>query len=72
MAKLVKDVVCGMEIDPKESAGKSEYQGTTYYFCSEACKRDFEANPQKYLGRVQQAAAAGSAAKKPWWQFWRS
>ncbi len=30
---MVKDPVCGMEIDPKEAAGKSEYQGQTYYFC---------------------------------------
>ncbi len=43
MADLVKDVVCGMEIDPKEAAAKSEYQGVTYYFCSRGCRAEFEA-----------------------------
>lgn len=27
MASKVKDPVCGMEIDPKEAGGKSEYKG---------------------------------------------
>ena len=47
---MVKDVVCGMEIDPNTSAGKSEYKGQTYYFCSPGCKRAFDKEPEKYLG----------------------
>jgi YHS domain-containing protein len=43
------DPVCGMEVDPKTAAGKSEYQGKTYYFCSPGCKRDFDKEPQKYV-----------------------
>jgi len=39
---MEKDPVCGMEVDPKTAAGKSEYQGHTYYFCSPGCKRDFD------------------------------
>ena len=46
---MVKDVVCGMEIDPNEAAGKSEYQGKTYYFCAPGCKRKFDANPQQFV-----------------------
>ena len=46
--QMVKDVVCGMDIDPKDAAGKSEYQGKTYYFCSLGCKRKFDTNPQQY------------------------
>jgi Cu+-exporting ATPase len=45
---MVKDPVCGMVIDPKTAAGKSEYNGQTYYFCSEGCKRDFDKEPEKY------------------------
>ena len=45
---MSKDPVCGMDVDPKTAAGKSEYQGITYYFCSPGCKREFEANPQRY------------------------
>jgi Cu+-exporting ATPase len=45
---MVKDVVCGMEIDPAKAPAKSEYQGTTYYFCSSSCKAKFDANPAQY------------------------
>jgi len=44
----VKDVVCGMEIDPKNAAAQMEYQGKTYYFCSHDCHAKFIAEPQKY------------------------
>lgn len=43
------DPVCGMQVDPKNAAGKSEYQGRTYYFCSLGCKQSFDKDPQKYL-----------------------
>jgi YHS domain-containing protein len=46
---LVKDLVCGMEIDPKEAAGMSEYNGQTYYFCSVGCKKAFDKEPEKYV-----------------------
>ena len=53
MAELVKDVVCGMEIDPDTAAGKSDYQGTTYYFCTQACKTTFDKDPAKYAGKKE-------------------
>ena len=70
MAELVKDVVCGMEIDPETAAGKSDYQGTTYYFCAVGCKQDFDGDPQKYLGgggtpAAEAAPAAAPAAAQP-------
>lgn len=46
---MVKDPVCGMDVDPKTSTLKSEYQGEIYYFCSQGCKGAFEKEPQKYL-----------------------
>ena len=49
MEQMVKDVVCGMEIAPKEAAGQSEYKGKTYYFCAPGCKRKFDADPQQYV-----------------------
>jgi Cu+-exporting ATPase len=54
---MVKDLVCGMEIDPKLAEGKSEYQGQTYYFCSSDCKMAFDKEPEKYIeaeGHVHQ------------------
>lgn len=44
-----KDLVCGMEIDEADAAGQFEYEGTTYYFCSNACKDKFEARPGDYI-----------------------
>jgi YHS domain-containing protein len=46
---MVTDPVCEMVIDPKTAAGKSEYQGKTYYFCSLGCKKAFDKEPQKYV-----------------------
>jgi Cu+-exporting ATPase len=50
MANTVKDPVCGMDIDPATAAGKSEYMGQTYYFCSLGCKKSFDKEPEKYVG----------------------
>lgn len=46
---MVKDLVCGMDIDPKTAAGKSDYKGQTYYFCSVGCKKAFDKEPEKYI-----------------------
>jgi len=51
MANTAKDPICGMDIDPATAAGKSEYKGQTYYFCSLGCKMDFDKDPEKYLGQ---------------------
>ena len=45
----VTDPVCGMTVDPADAAGKSEYQGETYWFCSTHCLKKFSANPQQYI-----------------------
>ncbi len=45
---MEKDVICGMQVDPKKAAGQSEYHGKTYYFCSLGCKRKFDSNPAQY------------------------
>jgi YHS domain-containing protein len=52
---MAKDPVCGMQVDEKKAAGKSEFQGQTYYFCSPGCKTAFDKEPQKYVaqGHVQ-------------------
>ena len=54
MANTVKDPVCGMDIDPNTAAGKSEYKGQTYYFCSAGCKNSFDKDPEKYVGHTAQ------------------
>jgi len=64
VSNLVKDVVCGMTIDPaKARGGSAEHQGETYYFCSPGCRQKFVATPEKYLsGREKASAASGPSA----------
>jgi len=46
---MAKDPVCGMEVDEKKAAAKSEHEGKTYYFCAPGCKKAFDETPEKYL-----------------------
>lgn len=46
---MVTDPVCGMRIDSEEAVGTAEYQGTTYYFCSQPCRDAFVADPSEYI-----------------------
>ena len=46
---MVKDPVCGMEIDEKRSSVTSMYGGKAYYFCAKGCKIAFDKEPEKYL-----------------------
>ena len=48
-ANTERDVVCGMQVDPAKAAGKSDYNGKTYYFCAKSCKTKFDANPSQYV-----------------------
>jgi YHS domain-containing protein len=42
---MVTDPVCGMQVDERQAAGQSAYQGETYYFCSTRCKQQFDQDP---------------------------
>ncbi|MCX7784695.1 MAG: heavy metal translocating P-type ATPase [candidate division WOR-3 bacterium] len=44
-----KDPVCGMEVSESDEAGRFDYQGITYHFCSISCLEKFKAEPEKYL-----------------------
>jgi uncharacterized protein len=48
-AKLAKDPVCGMTVDPEKTGHRSVHDGRTYYFCSAGCQESFEKDPDKYL-----------------------
>jgi len=47
--KEYMDPVCGMMVTPSGAAGKHEYKGATYYFCSPGCLRSFHKDPEHYL-----------------------
>ncbi|HEX5039631.1 MAG TPA: adenylate/guanylate cyclase domain-containing protein [Candidatus Limnocylindria bacterium] len=42
---MVTDPVCGMRIDPDDAVATVEHEGQRYWFCSEACRDAFAADP---------------------------
>ena len=58
----LRDPVCGMSVDPKQSVSY-EHAGQTNYFCSERCRKKFQENPQiclAHTGQRPQAQPAGA------------
>ncbi len=47
--KKVRDPVCGMRFKPDKAASIVEYRGRTIFFCADACRRQFEADPKRYV-----------------------
>lgn len=46
---MVKDPVCGMQVDNDQTKHQLQYMGKRYYFCTPWCKASFEKDPDKYL-----------------------
>lgn len=58
-----KDPICGMDVDPKApNVIKAQHGDKTYYFCSEHCKKSFQANPEKYVPKKRPAPDAHGGA----------
>ncbi len=51
----VTDPVCGMSVEPGSAAGTYEYEGKTYYFCSQSCLQRFQAEPTKFIKSPESA-----------------
>jgi YHS domain-containing protein len=56
------DPVCGMQVDPHKTDLTAEYDGQTYFFCAENCRKAFENQPRKYL------AISKDTKRKGFWQ----
>jgi P-type Cu+ transporter len=72
MAKSHTDPVCKMHVIEGREAGKWEYKGTTYYFCSTGDLKRFQADPEQFLGgkpksdvRSQKAEVRRTAGVSP-------
>jgi len=52
---MTKDVVCGMRVDETTALYKTQYKGTTYPFCSQQCRIQFEQKPEAYANEAAQA-----------------
>ncbi len=47
-ADVIKDPVCGMEVNDLKKSLSAVYKGKDYYFCSEYCKKTFENDPASH------------------------
>ena len=46
---ITRDPVCEMKVDKDRCKFTSTYKGKEYRFCSEDCKKAFDAAPRKYV-----------------------
>jgi YHS domain-containing protein len=51
---MTTDPVCGMRVEEKKAESQTQFAGRKYFFCSEECRKEFEADPNGY---VETAAA---------------
>ncbi len=58
---MVKDPICGMEIEPEAAAARRSHMGHTFYFCSTQCADTFDADPHKYAHPVMDGNGTKSA-----------
>lgn len=56
---VMKDPVCGMDVEPATAAGQTEHKGQTYYFCGARCKEKFDLNPERYSGKSAEMTKGG-------------
>ena len=56
MANIVRDPVCGMELNEENAVERSEHMGQIYYFCSDQCRNKFDENPSQYAGEASAGA----------------
>jgi len=47
---MTTDPVCGMTLEESAAKASTDYEGKRYYFCSDACREEFEAHPDQYAG----------------------
>ena len=59
MSEMAKDPVCGMQVAVDSAKWTSVHAGKRWTFCSEGCRKKFEADPAKYDGsRVAEEVVA--------------
>jgi len=51
---MTTDPVCGMKVDERRTEFQTQFAGKKYFFCSDECRKEFEADPNEY---VETAAA---------------
>jgi Cu+-exporting ATPase len=63
MARAHVDPVCKMHVIEGREAGKWDYKGTTYYFCSTGDLKRFQADPEQFLGGKPKSEGRSQSAE---------
>lgn len=58
VGKLARDPVCGMAVE-EAGAAAEVYNGRTYYFCSQGCRREFLEEPARFVGEAHRSRGWG-------------
>ena len=58
------DPVCAMTITPDGAAGRADYKGQTYYFCSRSCLDRFEKNPAAFVESARAVSPPATASDR--------
>ena len=61
---MAKDPICGMYVDEKTAEFKVTVRGTTYYFCSQTCMKQFMA-PEVEIRRLKISVVVGTILAIP-------
>ena len=46
---MTKDPVCGIKVDDSRAEFQTQFAGKKYFFCSDECRKEFEAEPDAYV-----------------------
>jgi Cu+-exporting ATPase len=63
---VVRDPVCGMNVDTRTAKFHYDLGDTTYYFCSAGCLEKFGADPDRYLNAGEAAQPQEAAEGTVW------
>ncbi|HEX2056222.1 MAG TPA: YHS domain-containing protein, partial [Nitrospiraceae bacterium] len=59
------DPICGMTVDQATAAGRHDYEGQTFWFCSRHCLEKFAANPARYAKSAAVVEGQQPRGRKP-------
>ena len=63
---IVRDPVCGMDVDTRTAKFRYDVGDTTYYFCSAGCLEKFRADPNRYLNPDETSSSADAPEGTIW------
>jgi P-type Cu+ transporter len=62
--ELVRDPVCGMAVDPRQTAFREVLDRVPYSFCGASCRDRFRHDPDRYLTKAEPAEIAPPAGSR--------